>query len=53
MAIEEAMLDHEAALGADLVARCRRLLQDRTEQLYVLTGEVARKLAAAKADQKR
>jgi hypothetical protein len=29
IAIEEAMLEHEAALGTDLVARCQRLLQDR------------------------
>ncbi|MBN2581723.1 MAG: hypothetical protein JXL80_01555 [Planctomycetes bacterium] len=29
IAIEEALLEHEAALGADLVARCRQLLKDR------------------------
>jgi hypothetical protein len=29
IAIEEAILDHESALGPDLVARCRQLLKER------------------------
>jgi hypothetical protein len=97
IAIEEAILDHEAALGARLVARCRQLLKERhraawredrkdkaflaekgfaklpwhgqdracyqwflttawpqrTERLYALAGEVARRLAAAKVSASR
>jgi len=97
IAIEEAILEHELALGAGLVGRCRRLLkerqraawredrkdkaflaekefaklawydqdkacykwflttnwQERTERLYALAGEVARKLADAKPAENR